>query len=211
VERQLRDRAGIADELNLSRGDGARAVVVPHGVAGRRGHPAPAQDVLHRDVGERFRNSLQRRSRCGVSVGGQLGKPVEQQVDGVRSTRASREGLDRAAYLEEHATSLEIPGGDERRAPGGQIGTACELEVERFEPPGGVQQEGGSIAEETRGESDVAAQQVDPGALEPVERSGLRRGHQPERRVERPRLEADSSARPGLSLGRGMGVGAGVL
>ena len=36
----------------------------------------------------------------------------------------------------------------------------------------------------------MAAQQVDPGALELVERPGLRRGQEPERRVERAGLEA---------------------
>jgi hypothetical protein len=36
----------------------------------------------------------------------------------------------------------------------------------------------------------VAAQQVDPGPLEVVQRAGLGRGHEPERRIERSRLEA---------------------
>ena len=166
-----------------------RAVVVPDGVAGRRGHPAPPQDVLHRDVGERCRCPLQHRSRGGVSVGGQQGEPVEQQVEGTRSTRPRRERPDGAADLQQDAPSRELPSGDGRRAPGGQVGLARELEVERLEPPRGLQQQRRSIAGKTRGEGELAAHQVHPGALELIQRPGLRRGHEPERRLERAGLE----------------------
>ena len=176
VERQLRKRAGIADELDLPRGDRMRAVIVPDGVAGRRGHPAPAQDILHRDVGERCRCPLQHRSRGGVSVGGQQGEPVEQQVEGTRSTRPRRERPDGAADLQQDAPSRGLPSGDERRAPGCQVGLARELQVERLEPPRGLQQQRRSIAGKTRGEGELTAHQVHPGALELIQRPGLRRG-----------------------------------
>jgi len=70
VDGQLRERAGVADELELSRGDRQHGLVVPHGVGGRRGHPPPAKDVLHRDLEKRFRCLAQRRSRGGASLDG---------------------------------------------------------------------------------------------------------------------------------------------
>ena len=63
-----------------------------------------------RDVGERFRCSLQRRSRGGVSVGGQQGEPVEQQVEGTRSARRRGERLDGAADLQQDAPSRAAAG-----------------------------------------------------------------------------------------------------
>ena len=189
VERQLRERAGVADELDLSRGDRAHALVVPHGVAGGVGHPAPAQDVLDRDV--RRAPSLRAASVGAAaacpSVISRRGRRAAGRADAERRRR--REGLDGAADLQEDVPSGQVPGED-RRGPGGQVGLARELQVERLEPPRGLQQQRGSIAAEARGEGDVAAQQVDPGALELVERSGLRRGQEPERRVERAGLEA---------------------
>ena len=68
-----------------------------------------------------------------------------------------------------------MPGGDERRIQGGQVGLARELRVEWLQPVGGLQQQRGSIAAKARGEGDVATQQVDSGALELIERPGLRR------------------------------------
>jgi hypothetical protein len=44
---------------------------------------------------------------------------------------------------------------DLRRAPGGQVGVARELQVERLEPPRRVQQQRGSIAAKKRDEGDV--------------------------------------------------------
>ena len=89
VERQLRKRAGVADELDLSRRDRDACPRSPTRRAGGRGHPAPAQDVLYRHVGERFRCSLQRRRRGGASVGGQQREPVEQQVERRRGDPAA--------------------------------------------------------------------------------------------------------------------------
>ena len=86
-----------------------RAVIVPDGVAGRRGHPAPPQDILHRDVGKRCRCPLQHRSRGGVPVGAQQGEPVEQQVERTRSTRPRRERPDGAADLQQDAPSRRMP------------------------------------------------------------------------------------------------------
>ena len=189
MDRQRRKRAGVADDLDLPRAAREPAFVVPHGRAGADGHPAPPQDVLHGNVGDRPDCPLQGRGRGGVSLGDQQGETVEQQVEWTRSTRRPREGPHGAADLDQ-----DVPGGDvlrqPRRAPGGQVGLAREVQVERLEPPGGLQQQRGSVAPKTRGEGDVGTQQVDPGALELVERPGLRRGDQPESRVEFAGLQA---------------------
>ena len=67
VDRQLRKRAGVANEPDLSRGDRAHGLVVPHGGARARGRPAPPQDILDGDVGERL--------RCCCKVGVAAARP----------------------------------------------------------------------------------------------------------------------------------------
>ena len=81
------------------------------------------------------RCSLQRRSRCGASVGRQQGEPGEQQVERTRSSRPPGEVQDGAGDLQQDASSSEMPGGHRRGAPGGQVGLACELRIESLEPP----------------------------------------------------------------------------
>jgi hypothetical protein len=70
-----------------------------------------------------------------------------------------------------------MPGTD-RGTPGGQVGPAREAEIERFKSSRRLQQQRRSIVAVARGNGGVAAQEVDPGALEPVERSGRSRGRQ---------------------------------
>ena len=146
-------------------------------------------DVLHRDLGERFSllaatSASRRRARSVISSA----RPSSSRSRGPRSARRRRERPDGAADLS-RTTVPRLPG-DDRRAPGGQVGLARELQVEWLKPLRRLQQQRGSIAAETRGEGDLAAQQVHPGALELVERPGLRRGQEPESRVERAGLEA---------------------
>ena len=79
---------------------------------------------------------------------------------------------------------------ESRRVPGVQVRLARQLQVERLEPPGGLQEQRGSIAAMTRGEHDLPAQQVHPGALELIQRAGLRRGQQVQGLAERAGLHA---------------------
>ena len=79
---------------------------------------------------------------------------------------------------------------ESRRVPGGEVRLARQLQVERLEPPGGLQEQRGSIAAMTRGEHDLPAQQVHPGALELIQRAGLRRGQQVQGLAERAGLHA---------------------
>ena len=55
--------------------------------------------------------------------------------------------------------------GEQRRQPGAQIGLARQLEVERLEPLGRLEQQRRGVAAQARGERDLPAQQVHPGAL----------------------------------------------
>jgi len=66
-----------------------------------------------------------------------------------------------------------------------QIGLARQFEVERLEPLGRFEQQRGSVAAQARGKRDLPAQQVQPGALEFIQRPGFRRDQQLESLVER--------------------------
>jgi hypothetical protein len=117
---------------------------------------------------------------AAASVGGQQSDAIEQQVDGARSTGRRREGADRATDLEKWAST----GNMRRRGPGHQVRLARKLQVEWLESPRRFQHHRGGIRIE-RCERDLAAHQLDPGALELVERPVLRRRQQPLREVER--------------------------
>jgi hypothetical protein len=67
---------------------------------------------------------------------------------------------------------------------------AREFGIKRLEPPPRVEQERRSLAAETRGERDMAADEVRTCSLGLVERAVLNAGNQPEGRIERPSLEA---------------------
>jgi hypothetical protein len=73
------------------------------------------------------------------------------------------------AYLLHVAGVRQAPG-VRRRYPCGQIGVPGKVAVERLEPLGRLQQQRRSVAAPARGECDVAAQQVRPGAGELIER-----------------------------------------
>ena len=89
-----------------------------------------------------------------MPLGGQQSETVEEEVEGTRSTRRRRERPHGAADLQEDALPRDMRG-DERRAPGGQVGVTRELQVERLEPPRRLQQQRGSIAVKKRDEGDV--------------------------------------------------------
>jgi hypothetical protein len=110
----LRERAGVADELDRPGGDREPALVVPYGGAGCRGQPAPAQGVLYRQVvvGERPSCSQQCRGRGGASLGDEKCKAVEQQVERKGCARSRGEGLDGTADVQEDVAFGVVPGAD---------------------------------------------------------------------------------------------------
>ncbi len=88
-----------------------------------------------------------------------------------------------------------------------QIGLTREPRIERLEPLGGLEQQRRSVATAAQRERDLTTQQVDLGALELVQRSGLCDRDKSERRVERAGLvlglgRGERSPRPARRLGR---------
>ncbi len=73
--------------------------------------------------------------------------------------------------------------GEHRRRHRLEMGLASHRGVERFEAPGGIEQQGRSVAAARAGERDLRAQALQPRALKLVERGKLGGGQQLERRV----------------------------
>ncbi len=115
-------------------------------------------------------------------------EPFQQQALGIRGSLGRRKVFDGSADVEEDGGLPEMRGGH-RRTVRGQVGPASEFEIERFEPPRSLQEQRGGIVPVAHDDPGVAAQEIDAGALESVQRSGLGRGSQLERCVERSGLE----------------------
>ena len=75
--------------------------------------------------------------------------------------------------------------GEQRCLVGVQVGLAGQVQVERLQPPGRLQQQRRRVAVQARGERDLPAQQVRPGALQLIQRPGLRHREQVQRLAER--------------------------
>jgi hypothetical protein len=82
--------------------------------------------------------------------------------------------------------------GEQRRGQRLQVGLPGQPRIERLKQPCRRQQQRRYVAAAAGCERDLAAQQRCLRALELIQRPGLRRGQQPQRRVER------------ASLGRGL-------
>ena len=80
-------------------------------------------------------------------------------------------------------------------------------DVQRLEPAGGGQQERGRVGASAGDERQLGAQQVDPRALELVERPGLGRGQQAASRGERAGLDAGLRGRQRTRHGAAPGPG----
>ena len=83
---------------------------------------------------------------------------------------------------------MREPASERCGGPRLQVGLAGERAIQRLELPGRLQQQCRGFADRASGERDLPAEQADPGTLEVIERAGLRRGRQLQRRVERDRL-----------------------
>ena len=116
------------------------ALIVPHGVAGRRGHPPPPQDVLRRDLGEALSLlAATSESRRRVPSMVSRASPLQQQVEWTRSTRPRRERPDGAADL---PARTSLPAGcpvvTDAAPQAAQVGLAREVQVDQLEPPRGL-------------------------------------------------------------------------
>ena len=131
VEREVRERAGVTDELDVPSRDVAHALDVPHETARLGRDPAPLHHVIDRDVGELLRCPPQGRSRGNVPLGRQQREAVEQQVDGAGIAIRGRERLDGAADLQADVRVGEVSC-DAGGAPGGDVRRSRARHIERL-------------------------------------------------------------------------------
>jgi hypothetical protein len=94
VDRQLRELACVANEVDLPHGDRAHALVVPYRHAGGRGCPTPPQDILDGDLGQDCGCSPKHGDRSGVSIDGEQPEAVEQQIESGAITDWRRQSPD---------------------------------------------------------------------------------------------------------------------
>ena len=129
------------------------------------------------------------------SLGAAAARPSVMSSARPSSKRSSSTRLRRRRQVQSGAGHLgQVPGarqapGEQRCAPRAEVSITRHVEVERFETIGRFQQLGGCVAAQTRGERDLASQQVDSGTGKPIQRPGLRLGEQLEGVIERSGLE----------------------
>ena len=158
----------------------APAIVVPQSVG-----PLPVAIQPHRSTSSAGMSALAKAlAACRSAGAAAAGPSVTSSARPSSSRSAGRGGCARrgqgpggAGDLQQVAGAGQMPG-EHRRAPRVQIGLARQVEVERLQPPGRLQQQRRSVAAQARGERDLPAQQVHPGALQLIQRPGLRRGQQ---------------------------------
>ena len=191
AHREHGQRARVARELDPAIGDRKACLVVPHHHRRRGREPPPAEHLLGRDIVARKpgRGPLENRSSLRATVRECQGEAVQQQVGRAR-TGGGPGGRSRLARDVVKARAAgELPG-EERRAPGIEIGLARELHVERVERLRGAQEQARGFAPAALGVRGLSAQQVQAGVLESFELTGLGCGEQPTCHVERPRRQA---------------------
>ena len=182
--REQVERAGVARDAHAARREHVPELVVPEilGQATRQPHPPHVASGQSVHVAELVERAPERRQTGRVALGEPCGQPVEEQVDrawrlGCRWPSLSGLGGLTDARLVAEAT------GEHRRRDRLEMGLASHRGIERFEAPGGMEQQGRSVAAAGAGERDLRAQPLQPGALELVERSKLGGRQQLERRV----------------------------
>ena len=150
------------------------------------GEPEPAETFLRGDVvaAEGARRPLEHRGRCGVPLGDQHGQAVPEEIRRSRWLRRRWHGPRRLGDFQ-HTAAVGQTTDHDRGPQRVEVGLACERGVERLEPLGGLEQQRGRVAAASHREGDLRAEEVHAGAVEFVERSGLRRGQQSEGRVGR--------------------------
>ena len=167
-----------------------RRQLVPRRVVGQRpgdagGQPEPAQLVLLGEslVAERAQGGLQRRRRRDVALMGEECEAVEQQIAGARG-RLPAGGQHGRRDFARVATANQAVGGESGRERF-EVGLAREPRIQRFEPPGRVEEQRRSIAPARRRERDLRLQQLGSGLVELVQRPRLGDRQQSQRRLAR--------------------------
>ena len=115
------------------------------------------------------------------------GERIEQNILYARRYRARGRGTGGGGDFGQGAGLLR-PAGPDRGAEGLQMGLAREAGVERFQLPGGAEQQPGCLVPATLLQRDLAAQVLYLGGTQHVRRPGVGRGQQVERRVQGARV-----------------------
>ena len=136
----------------------------------------PAKPRVGGQVGtaKRAERSLELRRRGGVAVDHERGEPVEELVRHGRRLRRRRPRPRSRGHVQRPGRGGQAVGeqGGEQRL---QVRLARRARVERLELLRRPQQQLGGVAAAVDRERDLGPQQIDPDALELLERPGLRR------------------------------------
>ena len=182
VEREWEhgERAVLARQLNATGGDGMPGVICEQVGGYAPGQPRPADTwrLALALVAKRGECALESWRTGGVAVGEPNRQPIEQQVHRARSPWSRWCRASRVGGLE-HARAE--PGGDARGSRRLQMGIAGEAWVDRFEPPGCVEQERQRVCGAPQIQEDLAVETLQLGAVDLVERPGVRGREQRQR------------------------------
>ena len=151
-------------------------------------------------------------ARGRVALGGADGQAVQQQVAGARGLADARRGRRRGRPRQPRHARRRARGGRRRRAAASasRYVSRASVGVERLEPFGGVEQQRRSVAAARDGERELGTQQVGAGAVELVERTGLRQRQQLRAASNAPAAELrlrgrERARRPVRGVGRELG------
>ena len=139
--------AGITGHLEVVDAERLPALVVPHESGDVAGEPDPAQTLLPGDVvaAERAHRPLERRGRRPEPLGDQHGQAVPEEIRRARRPRRRRHGPRRLGDFQ-HTAAVGHATDDDRGPQRVEVGLACERDVERLEPLGGLEQQRRRVA-----------------------------------------------------------------
>jgi hypothetical protein len=166
-----------------------RLVLPPTSQSQRRASPAPGVQGY-----KQLQCPGQRRRSRRVPLRQPQRERVEHDVDRARRVGTGRRGPGGLGRLPHAARPLQIAG-HQRGSERIQVHLAGQAGIERLKQPGRAQQQPGCVAAAVLVRRDLAAQALHLRGLVRVQRSGLGRDQQPQRRI---RL-------PGLAFGPGRG------
>ena len=148
--------------------------------------PEPAQPLFSGDIhaAEGAYRLPEHRHRRWVALSYHQRQAVQQQIGRACGPRRRGRGTCGRGYFP-HTAAKGQAAREQRGGQRLQVGLARQPHVERLELPGRLQQQRGRVAAAAGRERDLPAQQIGPGALKLVQRPGLGRGQQRQRRIER--------------------------
>ncbi len=209
--REHSERADVTRELDRAGGEHEPALVVPQLHGDAASVPQPSELLLGGDAlaTEGRQGALQHRHPSRMPLGDQQSQAIQEEIGGARGARRPGRATSGLGDLSQSGSGGQMAGED-RRGERFEVRLACEHDVERLEPLGGLEEQRRSVIAAARGEGDPGAQHVDPGALDLVERSPLGGGQQGKRGTRRARIvlglrRGQRALRPARRIGRELG------